>query len=292
MTSQYTLNAEDLREDIRRKFTAWREGMNEMPLLKDYHFKFLGPNGECWIRWGQWHLPHGRLPAEWMPVIKELLKPCQNGYHLARKEHLIEWIGPTLFVAEYRGDPVESDFKIVVPEARLSFQVEIWNDDTARLFATDCAERVLQFYDSLFKGDSRPLDSIQAARGLISGDMKEKEMVEARDRCAVAAREVIRSSGGDPEVALAWGAARAAAWCASGREAWHAAARASRFAAACKAFEEVRYDSGEMLRRQGPLVISGLASRDPELGFALGPEGDSERAWQTERLWRYLNGQS
>jgi hypothetical protein len=84
----------------------------------------------------------------------------------------------------------------------------LWDDRRARLFACDCAERVLPLYEREHPGDDRPRSAIKCARRFATG--------EAR----AAAR------------AAAWAAARAAAWAA----AWAAASAAARAAASAAAW--------------------------------------------------------
>ena len=131
---------------------------------------------------GQWHLPDGDTPGEWMPRIDNIV-PCESGYHLCREGDLLQWLGPAIFEAEYRGEVIETDDKIVVSEARLIRRLDAWNERTARLFACDCAERVAHLND-----DPRVQNTIDVARRYANGEASDKEL------------------------GAAWAAARAAAW--------------------------------------------------------------------------------
>jgi hypothetical protein len=151
-----------------------------------------------------WHKPKGKRPGKWMPKI-EVIEPCLSGYHLCRREDLVLWLGPAIYEAEARGEVMETGDKVVAQEARLLRRLDTWNERTARLFACDCAERVLHLTT-----DERSHEAVRVARRYAVGDAT------------------------DEELDAAWASARAAAWDA----AWASA-----------------------------------------------------RAWQTERLFQYLNGE-
>jgi len=141
--------------------------------------------------------------GEWMPVIDGELIPCENGYHLCRRGDLVEWFGETIWEAEYRGEIVESDNKVVVREARVIRKLDTWNKRTARLFACDCAEQSLQYYENEYPDDKRPREAIETARKYANGEATQNELDAAR----AAARDAARDAAWD----AAW-SARAAAW--------------------------------------------------------------------------------
>ena len=143
-------------------------------------YKVLGENGGCYNGGtGQWHLPK-RGPGEWMPKIEGNLRPCENGYHLCRRDDLIHWLGPAIYEAEYRGEVVKDNEKVVVREARLTRRIETWNERTARLFAADCAEHVLPLFLKSYPNDDRPAKAIQAARDFADGKIKAAARADAR----------------------------------------------------------------------------------------------------------------
>jgi hypothetical protein len=114
-------------------------------------FKVLDENGHsCNGGDSEWHKPRGR-PGKWMPPIEGGLFPCANGYHLCRKHDLVEWVGPTIWLAEYKGDRINSDNKIVVRQARLVRRLN-WDARIARHFAADCAYRSLKFFEEKHPG--------------------------------------------------------------------------------------------------------------------------------------------
>ena len=88
------------------------------------------------------------------------------------------------------------------------------HDKEVRLFAADCAERVLHIYEKKYPKDTRMRDCINTARLFANGEATQEQLA--------AARAAARAAAG-----AAAGAARAAAWAAAG-----AAARAAAWAAA------------------------------------------------------------
>ena len=82
------------------------------------HYKVLAENGEPHHGGtGTWPLPNG-VAGGWLEVTGELV-PCKNGLHLCRPGDLIEWLGPVIYTAEYDGEMIEHNDKIVVRKARL-----------------------------------------------------------------------------------------------------------------------------------------------------------------------------
>jgi hypothetical protein len=141
-----------------------------------------------------------------MPPISGLV-PCQRGYHVCRKQDLLQWCGPTLWTAEIRGHYIEAGSKIVAEQARLLQLLPGWNDRTARLFACDCAERALRATKST---DPRSWNALAISRRFAFAEVPKDELKTAAD--------------------AAWAAARAKRWVA-------AAARAAWVAAEAKAAE-------------------------------------------------------
>ena len=171
---------------------------------------------------GQWYLPKGKRPGKWMPKI-ENIQPCERGYHLCKPEHLILWLDEEIWIAEYKGEMIEQDDKIVVQQARLVSRVETWNERNARLFAADCAEHVLLIWEEKYPNDTRPHEAIAVTRAYANGKASKGELSAARD----AARSAAWSAAGD----AAWYAAWSATWSAAGDAAWYAARDAARSAA-------------------------------------------------------------
>lgn len=109
---------------------------------------------------GQWK------PGAWMPAVG--VDPCYSGYHLCRAEDILAWLGPEIWEAKGRGKRVDCADKIVFSEARLVRKFKTWNQKTQRLFAADCAERVLHLFEELFPDDNRPRVARMFAKGKVS----------------------------------------------------------------------------------------------------------------------------
>ena len=195
------------------------------------YYKILGPKGEA-INGGtgKWQLPKGDRPGKWMPRIPDPV-PCQRGYHVVTADQLLTWLireDATVYRAEVRGAVIVGEDKVVAEEARLIGSRLNWNVKTARLFAADCAERVLPLFECEQPKDDRPRKAIEAARAFAQGLINDAAWAAAR----AAAREAAWDAAGDAAWAAAWAAAgeaaRAAAWAAAGDAAWAAAGDAAR----------------------------------------------------------------
>jgi hypothetical protein len=184
-------------------------------------YKVLNQDGGCCHGGsGAWPLPTQREdgswePGAWLEVTGELA-PCENGLHLCDgEEQLLDWLGPAIFEAEYEGERIDAGNKIVVRMARLVCRIEAWNERGARMFACDCAERVLPLFEAKCPHDNRPRRAIEVARSYAAGTADEQELAAAR-------------AAWDAARAAAWDAARDAAWDAAWYAAWDAARDAAR----------------------------------------------------------------
>ena len=171
---------------------------------------------------GRWtrHLDPGRLD------------PCRYGYHLARNEQILDWLAPTLWIAEPCPDHplIEAENKVATCRVRLVERLEGWNERTARLFAADCAEAALH----LTGPDTKCVDAIRVARLFADGKATREEVDAARaaawdaawaaagDAAAAAAWDAARAATGDAAAAAAWATARAADWAAASAADWAA----------------------------------------------------------------------
>jgi len=161
-------------------------------------YKWLNKEG-CgpYSNWA-WPLPTKRdngawEPGAWTPPVSNLVK-CEYGYHLCDCTQLSRWCQATLWLAEGRGEHITDEEKHLFAEARLLAPVEMWNERTARLFACDCAERVVHLAN-----DERSMNAIAVARHFANGEATQEEL------------------------AAAWAAAWDAAWAAARDAAWDAA---------------------------------------------------------------------
>jgi hypothetical protein len=222
-------------------------------------YKVLNQDGGCCHGGsGAWPLPTQREdgswePGAWLEVTGELA-PCENGLHLCDgEEQLLDWLGPAIFEAEYEGERIDAGNKIVVRMARLVCRIEAWNERGARMFACDCAERVLPLFEAKCPHDNRPRRAIEVARSYAAGTADEQELAAAR----AAAWDAAWAAVWDAALAAAWAAARASAWDAARDAAWAAARDAAR-------------------------AVAWAAVRDAAWAF--------EREWQAERLGEVLRG--
>jgi len=81
-----------------------------------------------------------------------------------------------------------------------------------RLFAADCSERALHFFEEKFPEDKRPRQAIAAARKFANGEISQKELAAAWDAAGDAARGAARAAAGAAAGDAAWAAAWDAAW--------------------------------------------------------------------------------
>lgn len=105
------------------------------------YYKVLGENGESWHGGtGEWHKPKGSRPGKWMPEVRDI-RPCERGYHLVTFEQLPRWLGPTIWVAEGRGEHIDHEDKHVFGEARLMKQLS-WDLQTWKWWTLECLEAI------------------------------------------------------------------------------------------------------------------------------------------------------
>jgi hypothetical protein len=157
---------------------------------------------------------------------------------------------------------------VAVPEDEVPLR-----DRVARLFACDCAERVLPVFERECPGDVRPREAIAVARRYAAGAASEAEMAAARDAAGAAAWAAAR----DAAWAAAWAAARDAAW---------AAGAAARDAAGAAAWDAAR-DAGAAARAAAwaaARAAAGDAARAAAWAAARAAAGDA--AWAAERAWQ------
>jgi hypothetical protein len=177
-------------------------------------YKWLKADGSAPIGRGNWH------PGKWRSV-KGKLVPCKNGLHLCRRQDLLLHISERLWIAEAdTAEMIEHEGnKIVVRRARILRRVETINDCTMRLFACDCADRVVFLTES-----DEGKNCIAVARRYAHGEATDEELAEA---CDAASRAACDAGGAASRAgwAAAWTAASDAARAASdtARAASHAA---------------------------------------------------------------------
>src|SRR5574343_180747 len=127
--------------------------------------------------------------GEWVEVAGEI-EPCRNGIHLCRDKDLIHWLHNDIYVAEYDGELIKSDDKVVVRKARITKHLSNYNERTARLFACWCARQVVHLND-----DPRVINCIEMAERYANGGASTMELTAAR----AAARDAARDAAWDAQ---------------------------------------------------------------------------------------------
>ena len=141
----------------------------------------------------------------------------------------------------------------------------------ARLFACDCAERVLPIFEKSSPGDMRPRQAIETSRRFANGLATQAELEAARAAAWAAAWDAADAAAWD-----AADAARAAAWDA----AWDAADAAWVAAwAANSAAARAAADAARAAARDAAWAANSAA---------YSAANNTEREWQAERLKQYL----
>ncbi len=135
----------------------------------------------------QWDRPEGDCPGQWQ-TVDGALAPYENGLHLYTAEQILWGLGPVIWEAEYEGETKVEDAFVIVRQARLLRQCGEWNERVARLFASDCAERVLKIVN-----ETCCVAAVLAARRFALGLISDDDMAAAR-ACAGAALVRVRST--------------------------------------------------------------------------------------------------
>jgi hypothetical protein len=214
---------------------------------------------------------HGNYDLSSLPVTLPALpgEPvlCEYGYHLCRRGDLVCHLSEHIAEITVSGGVLEASDKCVTTGPIIVVRLlERWTPRVQRLFASDCAERVLHVANN-----DACSQAVRVARLYALSLATTAELVAARDAARNAARNAARS---------AWDAARDASRDASraaarnaARSAWDAAWSASRAAARSAAWDAAR-------------DASRAAARDAAWDAAW----DAAREWQATRLFDWLEG--
>ena len=96
-------------------------------------------------------------------------------------------------------------------------------DREIRLFACDCAEHVLPFFEKRYPDDKRPRQAIEVARRFANGQATQEELIAADSAAWSAvsaagspARSAAKSAAMSATWSVAWSVAWLAAWLAAG----------------------------------------------------------------------------
>ena len=227
------------------------------------HFKFLTAENKGPFSGFDFtpFLPKRGKPGRWLPKV-DTLDICKSGYHVCREGDLIEWLNARCYEVEIRGDKMLGDNKTVAQQMRFIRLLNL-DDVSLRLFAADCAERVLPNFEKQYPGDSRPRRAIQAARDFALGKIDD----------AAAANDA--------------GAAHAAAGGAARYAASYAATSASY--AATSAFAAALAASAASYAASNAATSAAYAASNAATSAAYAA-ADEERRWQNRRLKKYMYG--
>ncbi len=210
--------------------------------------KFLNADGRGVYSNFEWPLPHDGKPGKWVEVEGSLIA-CHNGIHACTLEQALSWLNTRAYVIELGGEVIDTGNKLVARRGRLIRRLDRWDDTSARLFAADCAERVLPLFESKVPLDDRPRRAIEAARALARGEV---------------------------DVAAVRAAANAARAAVSAK-----AAYAAHVAYAARAVAAYANYPDRAVR------VAAAASAAADAADAAG-NPDAERRWQADRLAHYL----
>ncbi len=225
---------------------------------------------------GIWSLPTRNsddtwLPGKWMPTIEGELVQYENGYHLCREGDLLGRLEPMIYEAEYRGDMLGADNKIVVRLPRLLRRCDGWNKNTIWLFGCDCAERALSIYEYDDPDDKRLRQFVDAIRQYVKGEVTKDQLTAIGEAFRIPAWYAAPSTAKDAARDAAWyaaqGAVREAAWSAAWAVGWAAA---------------------QGVVRNPRCTVRGVAG-DVWKTVKAAVE-DAEKQWQTAHLVRLLEG--
>ena len=169
----------------------------------------------------------------WTAPVEGELIACENGYHFCTIEQLPRWLSEEIYEIEVDEEILECKNKSVARSIRLTKKLN-WNEKTQRLFAADCAERVLYVFEAQFPNEDRPRKAIEAARKFACGEISKEELSAACDAVYDAAR-VVRNGATCDAACAAYDAAYYAACAANAADAHVARAAAYYACTACGA---------------------------------------------------------
>jgi immunity protein 5 of polymorphic toxin system len=215
------------------------------------------------------------LPGEPGATTAGEVESSMGRYHLCRIEELVDRIGPAIYEADCREEPVDAATGVVAPGTVLKRRPPLWNRCTTWSFACDCAEHVLALFERAFPYDDRPRRALETTRRHLAGQATADELNDAWNAVHHAIQEIRRDIpwdagflAGSAAAEAAAGECQAAVWMAT-----RAAARAPRWTT---------------------LWVAAWTASHADLGAALAGAWETasreERAWQAQRLKAYLAG--
>lgn len=190
--------------------------------------------------------------------------PCKNGYHASPSafDALVYAPGPILCYVELKGEITSHNYP--TPKWAASSRTLLEAHDVTkelRLFAADCAERVLPLWEEAFPDNGLPRRAIKMVRNYADGTATDEDLANMENAILDASEDltIIELAGLNYALLLSMAreALHSAMWAAAyPQETWHASLNAA-------------YDAA--------LGIARATSRGPE-AF------DAEREWQRQRF--------
>ncbi len=196
--------------------------------MSEKFYKVLNLDGSARIGTGCWPLPTDNKPGKWISIKGKII-PCQNGLHLCRREDLIYWLGPAIYLAEYQGIRIGENNKIVVRKARLISKFETWNRKNINLFAQDCVKQAKRYAAAAADVANAVAYAYAAANRAANATA---DAADAANRAAYAAANAATNRAANAAAADAADAANAAADATAYAAATNRAANANAAAAA------------------------------------------------------------
>ena len=155
-------------------------------------------------------------PGKWFTVKGDLCK-CNVGIHYATIATAVDWLNENLWVIETAGTDTGDSDKRWCRKARFIQRISTWNDRTARLFACDCAERVLHLAN-----DERAVSAVAVARRYANGAAPLTKLAAAEAAAQTAAWYAAQTAAWHVAQTAAWHVAQTAAWHVAQTAAWYA----------------------------------------------------------------------
>ena len=181
--------------------------------MADILYKWLKADGTSHYQDYQWPLPKNGTPGKWVRATGKLVL-CGNeddpgeGIHACSATQVAHHISDTLWEMESRGKLIMGEDKLCVSAGRLLRRLDGINEQTLRLFAADCAERVLPLFEKQSLSDKRPRNAILASRQFAFGVIDAAARAAAFDAAWAAAEAAAGAAARDVARAAAWAAAR------------------------------------------------------------------------------------
>lgn len=230
------------------------------------------------------YLPTITGSGPWLPTLEggqNILVPCRNGYHACTAKNLSIWASARLYEVELGIDRREDSHKALSTTLRFVRHIAAWDEQAARLFAADCAERVFPIVQRVLpQWDDRARRIIRVARAVARDEVEAVYLYQYRNLGRILAGDVQEAVQNDTTVMDKDGdelsnppvyAAESLAWSVDDSP-FDAAA----WSAACAALAVA-----DNARRSSP---------ERPAHDIWDVANDAERVWQSDRILHYIRG--